>query len=146
METDFAFSKGNNQSCDVKNKVFKKFGFHLNFHIIEGERMRSKIVISEGLFQMCQLFGVNELKSLYPNIVKYNRLCFPTFICILKTKDPHVSDVNEVSPTFRIFWVILEGKVNLANRGRLFIFARIHNQVLKKGTLFKFLINFFFDT
>ena len=105
--------------------------------------MRSKIVISEGLFQMRQLFGVNELKSLYPNIVKYNRLCFPTFICILKTKDPHVSDVNEVSPTVRIFWVILEGKVDLPNRGRLFIFARIHNEVLKKGTLFKFLINFF---
>ena len=50
VETDFAKGKGNDQSGKVENEVFEAFGFLFNFHVVEGQKVRSKIVIFEIYF------------------------------------------------------------------------------------------------
>ena len=102
---------------------------------------------------MGQLFSVNELLSLPPKVVKCSILCFPIFILIFKTKDPHISEVNEVTQTVRIvllhfyiFEVIVEGKADLANDGRLLILCRIDDAVFVGwGTIEPFLTIFLID-
>ena len=121
--THFSQSEGNDQSGKVENKVFEAFGFLLDFHIIEGREVRSKIIIREVCFEVSQLFSVDEFEGLSPNVVKCNRLYIQVFILIFETKDPHFSDVNEVIITtvrilllhFHTFGVIVEGKADLAD-------------------------------
>ena len=48
MNTDFAKGKGKNQSGKVENEVFERFGFLLDFNVVKGREVRSRIVISEG--------------------------------------------------------------------------------------------------
>ena len=69
VQTDFAKRKGKNQSCNVNNEVFVLFGFLLDLHIIEGQIVRSRIVVRYLRFDMSQLFGVDEIVGLSPNIV-----------------------------------------------------------------------------
>ena len=59
---------------------------------------------------------MDEFEGISPNVVKYNRFSLP--ITIYETKDPHVSEVNEVSITVRIFHlhfhkVVVKGKTDL---------------------------------
>ena len=103
MEANFAKRKGNDQSGKVDNEVFVFWSFFLfDLHVVKGRKVRSKMVISEVCFEMSQLFGVNELLSLFPNVVKCSRFCLPIFILKMATKDPHFSEVNEVRRTVRI--------------------------------------------
>ena len=104
VETDFAKGKGNDQSGKVENKVFECLCiFNINLHMIEGHKVRTRIVISEVCFTMSQFFCVNELMGFSRNVVKCNILYFLVFIPIFEAKDPHFSEVNEISmilPTF----------------------------------------------
>ena len=70
VETDFALRKGNNQSRDVENEVFEAFGFLLDFSVVKGREVRSRIVISEVCFRVSQLFNVDEFEGLSVNIVE----------------------------------------------------------------------------
>ena len=135
--THFSQSEGNDQSGKVENKVFEAFGFLLDFHIIEGREVRSKIIIREVCFEVSQLFSVDEFEGLSPNVVKCNRLYIQVFILIFETKDPHFLEVNEVRETirillfhFHIFGVVVEGKADLADGSRLLIFCCIDNEAL----------------
>ena len=138
VQADFAMGKGKNQSGDVEDEVFEAFGLALNFHMIKGRKVRSREVISEECFGVNQIFGVNELLGSPPNVVNGNKLCFVIFILILESKDPHFSDINEERQTKRIFLLhflifgfVFEGKVDLADGGRLLILCCIDNEVLK---------------
>ena len=131
----------------MQNEVFKVFVFFLDFHMVKGRKVRSRIVIAEGCFRLCHFFYMNEFEGLSPNVVEYNKLCIPIFIFIFKTKDPYISEINEVSPTVWIlllhlhtFGVAVEGKADLPNRGRLLIFCCIDNEVLKEWTLIDLLL------
>ena len=44
---------------------------------------------------------------------------------------------------FNIFGVVIEGKANLANRGRLLVLARIHNEVFARWVVNIFLSIYF---
>ena len=152
MQTDFVKRKGNNQSCEVENKIFEVFGFLINLHVEEGKKVRSKVVISNVCFGLSHFFCMNEFKSLSPNVVKRSRLCFPIFILIIEAKDPYFSEVKEVSQTimvflfhFHIFGIFVEGRNDLANRGRLLIFVRVNNEVLKEWPLIYFVTLFLID-
>ena len=79
----------------MENKFFEAFFLLFNFHVIKGQKVRSKAAIYEFCFDGSQLFSVNEFEGLPPNIVKYDRLFIIIFIKILETKDPYVSEVNE---------------------------------------------------
>ena len=47
---------------------------------------------------------------------------------------------------FDKFGVVVEGKANLANGGRLLVFARVDNEVLKEWVLFDFIaVTFLID-
>ena len=71
VETDFAKSKGNDQSGDVENEVFVSFSFlPLNLHLVKGQKVRSRIVISEFCFEVSQFFCVDEFEGLSPNLVE----------------------------------------------------------------------------
>ena len=120
--THLSQSEGKNQSRKVENEVFEMLGLLFDLHVVEGQRVRSTIVISEVCFRVSQLFGVNELKILSPHVVKCNKICFVDSILILKAKDPHISEVNDVSRTIRIFLldldifeVVVNGKANLTD-------------------------------
>ena len=74
------------------------------------------------------------------------------FILILDTKDPHFSEVKEVSITVPIFHlhlhnfgVVIEGKADLAGRGRLLVFGCIDNEVFERWVVIEFVILFFID-
>ena len=69
VHTHFPQSEGKNQSGEVENEVFERFGVLLDFHIVEGREVRSRIVIAEGCFGVSQLFGVDEFEGLFPNVV-----------------------------------------------------------------------------
>ena len=70
MKTDFAKGKGKNQSGKVENKVFVCCSFlPLNFHLVKGQKVRCRAVVAEGCLGVSQLFSVNELLSLFPNVV-----------------------------------------------------------------------------
>ena len=48
VQTDFAKRKGKNQSCNVKHKVFVLcFFFLFDLNIVEGQKVRSRMVIAE---------------------------------------------------------------------------------------------------
>ena len=95
VNTDFAKGKGNDQSGDVENEVFVSFSFlPLNLHLVKGQKVRSKAVVVEGCLGVSRIFGVDELLSLFPNVVHWSIHCVPIFILILQTKNPHVSEVN----------------------------------------------------
>ena len=73
---------------------------------------------------MGHFFYMNEFEGLSPNVVKCNILFSPILIMIFETKDPHFSEVNEVSIKawifllhFHIFGVVIEGKTDLADGG-----------------------------
>ena len=53
----------------MENEVFERFGVLLDFHIVEGREVRSRIVIAEGCFGVSQLFGVDEFEGLFSNVV-----------------------------------------------------------------------------
>ena len=100
---------------------------------------------------MSQLFCVDEFECLSPNVVKCSILCFEIYIHIFETKDPHLSEVNEVRVTVRIlllhfhtFGIIIEGKTDLADWGRLLVFGCIENEALKEWVLFDLVIVIFF--
>ena len=100
--------------------------------------MRSKTVAAEDSFGISQFFGVDEFEGLSPNVVKCSRFCFETFIRIADTEDPHFSEVNEVRETvgiillhFDIFGVVVKGKADLPNGGRLLVLCCIDNEALK---------------
>ena len=146
MQTDFTKGKGNDQSGKVENEVFEAFGFLLNFNVAEGRKVRSRTVIFEVCFGVSQLFSVDEFDGLSPNVVKCCKLCFVFLILIYNPKDPHLSKVNEVSIAvgillldFHTFGVVVEGKADLADWGRLLVFARVDNEVLKDWVLFDFI-------
>ena len=137
METHLSQSEGKNQSCDVENEVFVSFSFLLlNLHLVKGQKVRSRIVISEVCLQVSQLFCVDQFESLSPYIVNC-RPYFIIFIFIIDTKDPYFSEVKEVSPIVStpcfhlyIFGVVLEGKADLTYGGRLLVFGCIDNKIL----------------
>ena len=135
-QTDFAKGKGKNQSGKVKDEVFEVSGFLFNFHVVKRGEVRSRIVISEVCLGASQLFGVDEFEGLSPNVVKCSILCFEIYIHISETKDPHVSEVNEGRGTVRIYLlhfymvIIVEGKADLANGGRLLVFGCVDNEAL----------------
>ena len=147
MQTDFAKSKGKNQSGKVEDEVFEAFGLFLDFNVVKGRKVRSRIVLAELWFQVSQLLGVDQLMVLSPNVVKCSILCFVLFIIIIDTKDPHLSEVNEVNQSvrilllhFHIFRVVIEGKADLANGGRLLVFGCIDNEVFEKWVLIDLLL------
>ena len=122
IHAHFPLSEGKNQSGEVEDEVFEAFCFLFDLHVVEGREMRGRIVIPEVYFRVNHFFCVDQLMGLFSNVVKCNRLCFPFFIFIMMTKNPHVSEVKEVSHTVRIFLfhfhsigVIVEGKVDLAD-------------------------------
>ena len=136
--THLSQSEGNNQSGKVENEVFEEFSFllNLNFNMIKGREVRSRIVIFEVCLGVIQLFGVDEFEILSPNIVKC-RPYFIIFILIIDKKDPYFSEVKEVSPTvptpcfhLYIFGVVLEGKADLTYGGRLLVCGCIDNIIL----------------
>ena len=140
MQTHFTKSKGKNQSCDVKNEIFVCCLFRLVYlHTVERKEMRSITVIKYiwlAISQLSQLFGMNELESIFSYIVKYIRLfSLLILILVLKKKDPQISNVNEemLKQLFLLLihniGVFVEGKTNLANRGKLLIFAGIDNEM-----------------
>ena len=45
MKTYFAKGKGKNQSGKVENEVFEVICFLFDFHVVNGEKVRSRIVI-----------------------------------------------------------------------------------------------------
>ena len=68
MQTDFA--EGKNQRRKVENEVFECFCIVIiNFHLLKGKEMRSRMVISEFWLRMIQLFCVDEFEGLSPNVV-----------------------------------------------------------------------------
>ena len=120
----------------MEGEVFEAFGFLFDFHVVKVRKVRSTTTIFGFCFKVSQFFGVDQLHSFSPNVVKYNRLCFIVLFVILKAKDPHLSEVNELSPTVRtllmhlnIFRVVIEGKADLTNGGRLLILGCIDNEV-----------------
>ena len=146
----FPQSEGKNQSGKVKNEVFEAFSFFLDFHVVKGREVRSRIVISELCFEVSQFFCVDESEGLSPNIIKSNIFCFPTFILIFKTKGPNVSEVNKLSqtvgillPHFHIFEAAVKGKTDLANGRRLIFFGCINNEVLLGWVFIDLLILYF---
>ena len=147
MQTDFTKSKGKNQSCNVKNEIFEVFGFLLDFNVVKGKEFRSRIVIDEGCFVVSQLFCVDQFDGLSPNVVNCGRTYFVIFIVKLDAKGPYFSEVNEVAQTVQIFilhfdtfGVVVEGKVDLADGGRLLVFGCINNKMLVKWFLFDFIV------
>ena len=70
VQTDFALRKGNDHCGDVENEVFERFGFFLDFQMVNGREVRSKIVISETYFNGSQLFSVDEFEGLSSNVAK----------------------------------------------------------------------------
>ena len=152
MQNHFAKAKGKNQSGNVKNKVFVIFGFLLDLNVVEGREVRSTIVISEVCFNLSLFFRVDEFEGLSANVVKCSIDCFPFFILIIETKDPHISQFNEGVPTIRIFLlhfhifeVFVKGKADLANGGQLLVFARVDNKVLVRWVLIDFITFFLVD-
>ena len=123
MEADFALRKGNDQSGKVEDEVFETFGFLFDFHLVKGREVRSRIVIYEGCFEMGQLFSADQFEGLSPNVVKCSIICSPILIITtIETKDPHFSEVNEVSFIvgillfhFDTFGAVFEGKADLAD-------------------------------
>ena len=148
-------SEGNDQSGKVENEVFEfeAFGFLFNLHVVKGREVRGIIVISEFYFGMSQLFIVDEFESLSPNVEEFSILYFFIFIVKLETKDPYLSEVNETMCAGKILLyhfhnlgVVDEGKADLTNGGRLLVFARIDNEVLKEWVFFElFSINVSID-
>ena len=104
MQTDFAKGKGNDQSGKVENEVFVLFFFFFfNFHIVEWQKVNINAVIVEECIGVSLLFGVNGFKGLSPNVVQCSKLDFLIFILMFDAKDPHLSEVNDVSQKVRIF-------------------------------------------
>ena len=68
--THLSQSEGNDQSGKVENEVFELLCFLFDIHVVKGREVRSFIVISEFFFGVNELFRVNELKILSPNVVK----------------------------------------------------------------------------
>ena len=100
VQTHLAMGKGNDQSCKAENEVFEHWSILVqNFHLVKGQKVRGRIVISDIRFRVNQLFRVDELLSLSPNIVEYIRFSFEMFTRISETKGPHLSKVNEVIRT-----------------------------------------------
>ena len=70
MQTHFAEGKGKNQSCNMKNDVFVIILlFIFNFHVIEGEKMRSRIIAFEVFLRFLQLMTMNQLQVFFSDIV-----------------------------------------------------------------------------
>ena len=134
VHTHFPKSEGKNQSGKMDNEIFIMVSFFLDFHEIEGRKVRCIIVIYEIRLTMSHLFCVDKLMSLSPNVVICSRLCFVIFIKIFDMKDPHFSEVNQVNPTVLIFilhfHISVEGKADLADEGQLLIFGCIDNEAL----------------
>ena len=63
-------SEGNDQSGKVENEVFEALGLLLNFHVVKGGELRSRMIILEICFEVSQLFSVDEFEGLSPNVVK----------------------------------------------------------------------------
>ena len=96
-------SEGKNQSGKVENEVFECFCIVIiNFHVVKGTEVGNKIVVYELCFGVSQLFCVDQFEGLSPNVVNCDRLYFLIFIVILETKDPYLSEVNEISRKPRI--------------------------------------------
>ena len=118
----------------MDNEIFIMVSFFLDFHEIEGRKVRCIIVIYEIRLTMSHLFCVDKLMSLSPNVVICSRLCFVILIKIFDMKDPHFSEVNQVNPTVLIFilhfHISVEGKADLADEGQLLIFGCIDNEAL----------------
>ena len=136
----------------MKHEVFViYFFFLLNLRVVEGEKKRSRIVNDELVFGVCQLFSVDQLMVLFSDVVEYSRLFFiRILILIFDTKDAHFSDVNEIRETVRVFFlhfhnfgVVVEGKTDLPNGGRLIILCCIDNEVFKGWTLIDLLLIIF---
>ena len=123
INAHFPLSEGKNQSGEVQNEVFEEFCFLFDLHVVEGREMRGRIVIPEVYFRVNHFFCVDQLMGLSPNVEKCNRLCFPFFIQLMMTKNPHFSEVYKESQTVWIFlldfhnFVVVEGKNDLANGG-----------------------------
>ena len=137
-QTHFPQSEGKNQSGKVNIKFFEcLFRLLFDLNVVEGKKTIDKFVITEACFNINQLLCVNEFEGLSPNVEKRSILRFVVFVFIFDVKDPQSSEFKEESPAMRMFLahfdkfgIVVEGKTDLADGGRLFIFAGINNEVL----------------
>ena len=139
VETDFARGKWNDQSGNLQVEVFVIIFLFLlfNLNIIIGHKMRSTIIVHDEHSLISHFFGVDELESLFPNVVKRSILSHFIWAVIMDFKNPYISEVNEATNVIGVLlfpldmlWVVAEGRLYPPNGGRLLIFARINNAVL----------------
>ena len=96
--------------------------------------MRSTIIIHNKHSLISHFFGVDELESLFPNVVKRSILSQNIWAVIMDFKNPYISEVNEATNVIGVLlfpldmlWVVAEGQLYPLNEGRLLIFSRINN-------------------
>ena len=95
MQTHFAKGKGNDQSCNVENEVFKLCSFCLlHLHVVKRQKVMGAIFIFEEIFGMNQLFGVYEFEGISPKIVNCRMLYSTIEFLIMNFNNPQIFQIK----------------------------------------------------